>query len=286
MMAFAVLYERAREDSSIYRMHFQRQHNSPWDSGKLIRHKVVQGAIQFEVPQLLCADDTALVFANIDNTGVGVNLAFDIFASLVWEMHIGRDKKDLKAECVFFPPPGHFKPNFMSNVFNANSSDFCKPPKRESSAARTKRDNKACDNCPETDPVAVSSGFIAFSRNFKHLGSWVLCNLKDDFDVSARITSDYRCIGALHSFWRWDQVELHRKHLICMAIPINLLLWGCGSWALKESLVKSTDVFLHSSIRRILRITMLDMKNEHTKSETIRKTFFNITNTRKMIEIH
>ena len=31
-------------------------------------------------------------------------------------MHIGCDKKDLKAECVFFPPPGYFKLNFMSNV--------------------------------------------------------------------------------------------------------------------------------------------------------------------------
>jgi len=116
MMEFAALYESTREDSSIYRMHFQRQCNIPWDSGKLIKHKVVQGTIQFEVPQLLCTDDTALVFANRDNTGVGVNLAFDIFASLVWEMHIGHDKKDLKAECIFFPPAWHFKPNFMSNV--------------------------------------------------------------------------------------------------------------------------------------------------------------------------
>ena len=83
MMAFAVLYESAREDNSIYRMHFQRQHDSPRDSGKLIRHKVVQGVIQFEVPHLLCAEDTALVFSNRYNTGVGVNLAFDIFALLV-----------------------------------------------------------------------------------------------------------------------------------------------------------------------------------------------------------
>ena len=123
MMAFAELYESAREDIIISRMHFQSQSDSLWDSGQLVRHEVAQGAIQFEVPQLLCADDTALVFANRDNTGFGVTLAFDFFASLGWEMHIGNDKKALKTECVFFPPPGHFNPNFISNFFNTNSRD-------------------------------------------------------------------------------------------------------------------------------------------------------------------
>ena len=75
-------------------------------------------------------------------------------------------------------------------------------------------------------------------------------------------------------------------HLICIAIPMNLLMWGCRSCALKESLAKSTDVFLYSSTWITLKMTMLDIKNEHTKSETIRKTFFNIPNTRKMVEVH
>ena len=66
---------------------------------------------------------------------------------------------------------------------------------------------------------------------------------------------------------------------------MNLLLWGCESWALRESLLNKLDVFLHRSIRRILGISILQVKDEKISNKTIRKTLFNIPDIRSQIAI-
>ena len=61
-------------------------------------------------------------------------------------------------------------------------------------------------------------------------------------------------MGALKFFWDSDKVDIPSKYSIYMAIPMNLLTWGCESWALTRVLIKKLEVFHMSSIRRILRI--------------------------------
>ena len=68
-----------------------------------------------------------------------------------------------------------------------------------------------------------------------------------------------------------------------MAIPINLLLWGCDAWALRECHFDKLDTFLHKSIRRILRITMTEVKEEKIRNEKVRKLFYNIPDMRSII---
>ena len=133
-------------------------------------------------------------------------------------------------------------------------------PKRESRNAKIERENKMHDRCEETEQISIVDGTITFIRLFKHLGSSLSHDLQDDIEMSMRIANASCAIGKLHSFWKCDEVELHSKCLIFMAIPLNLLLWGCESWALKESLIKSLDVFLHRSIRRILGTSMLEVR--------------------------
>ena len=40
----------------------------------------------------------------------GVQFIYDHFKRLGLEMHIGKGAKSSKTECIFFPPPGFFKP--------------------------------------------------------------------------------------------------------------------------------------------------------------------------------
>jgi len=117
------------------------------------------------------------------------------------------------------------------------------------------------DKCEQTQRIIVADGFVLFTKHFKYLGSYLSFTLRDDFDVSMRIVSASKAMGALHSFWKSTEVELFSKYLMFVAIPLNLVLWGCESWALKESLVDSINVFIHRSIRRILGINMLLPKN-------------------------
>jgi len=86
-----------------------------------------------------------------------------------------------------------------------------------------------------------------------------MVSLRDDYDVHIRIATAYKAMGALHSFWKCNEIEKYSKYLLFLAIPVNLTLWGCKSWALKDSLIDVLYIFLHRSLRRILGIT--DMKH-------------------------
>ena len=80
-------------------------------------------------------------------------------------------------------------------------------------------------------------------------------------------------MGALAKFCREASINNNSKYLIFVTIPINLLLWGCESWALRTSLLKKLEVFLHRSIRRILGVSMAEVKDQHITNETVRKLF-------------
>jgi curved DNA-binding protein CbpA len=90
-------------------------------------------------------------------------------------------------------------------------------------------------------------------------------------------------MGALSNLWKNPFIDLKTKHSFFLAIPINLLLWGCESWALKESALKKLDAFLHRSIRRILGIKMSQVREERIRNEQVRKDFFDIPDIRKQI---
>ena len=70
-------------------------------------------------------------------------------------------------------------------------------------------------------------------------------------------------MGALSKLWADASVENRSKYLIFPDIPTNLLLWGCEIWELQISLLKKLEVFLHRIIRRILDISMSDVKYQH-----------------------
>ena len=64
--------------------------------------------------------------------------------------------------------------------------------------------------------------------------------------------------------------------MILLIIPINILLQGCESWALHVSLLNKLEVFLDWSIRRILGVTMTQVKEEIITNETICQRGFDI----------
>ena len=51
-------------------------------------------------------------------------------------------------------------------------------------------------------------------------------------------------------------------YFIFLAISINILTWGCEIWYLHVSLLGKLEVLLNRSIRRILGITMTQVKEE------------------------
>ena len=77
--------------------------------------------------------------------------------------------------------------------------------------------------------------------------------------------------------------KIREKFHIHLAIPINLLLQGCESWALNQDLLHKLEVFHLQCIRRILNIKRCAVVDLKITNEQIRSKFNNISSLRYMI---
>ena len=153
----------------------------------------------------------------------------------------------------------------------------------ESEKARIAREDKIYDDLEETQDLAIADGFVSFTRHFKYLGSYISYNLRDDYDIESRIAAASQSMGALKNVWNNPHMEIYSKYLLFRAIPINLLLWGCETWSLRQVLLNKLEVFLHRSIRRILGVPMSQVKEERIRNIHMRQKFYDIPRARNMI---
>ena len=77
--------------------------------------------------------------------------------------------------------------------------------------------------------------------------------------------------------------NIYINGLIFRDIPINLLLWWCESWALRETTLQKLEIFLHRSTRKILRIDITQVIDERITNGSIRTRFFSIPTIRDQI---
>ena len=55
-------------------------------------------------------------------------------------------------------------------------------------------------------------------------------------------------MGAIKKVWDCAHMGRYNKYLLFRAIPVNLLLWGCKTWSLRQTLLVKLEVFLHRSL--------------------------------------
>jgi hypothetical protein len=114
-------------------------------------------------------------------------------------MHIGRNAKASKTECMYFLA-------FEGKYQETN-----------------------------TENIYVGDGYVSVTKIFKYLGSLITSKLNNAMDVDARISQANKAMGALRDYFKCKQVSLKAKRMIYLAIPINhVVLWGAESWALTE----------------------------------------------------
>jgi len=171
----------------------------------------------------------------------GAQLVFDHFAKFGLIMHIGRNGSKSKTEAIFFPPK-----------LGTNQTQ------------------------QSTSQIAVADGYITFTNNFKYLGTTIAADLREDTEIKLRISKAAQSMGALREFFKNEHVNLRTKHLIYLAIPVNILLWGCESWGCAKSHMKKVAAFHHKSIRSILGINMHQVQEDRIKNEQVRERFLNI----------
>ena len=119
------------------------------------------------------------------------------------------------------------------------------------------------------------------TQALQYLGSYISYSLQEDYDIKSRIAAATKAFGALTKFGTTRCWHLH-KYLIFRAIPMNSLLWGCEAWSLRKIGTNKTWS-LSTNIRRILQISMFQVKRERITNDQVRKRFYDIQCVENMI---
>jgi hypothetical protein len=150
-------------------------------------------------------------------------------------------------------------------------------PKKKTFSTMSQKEREALyDFSHKTNRIKVADGVVDFVKHFKYLGYLISFDLTDDFDTDHRISTANKAMGALKHLWDNPYADLKAKQQTFIALPGSLLLWGCESWALGRSHIMKLEVFWHRSIRRILKIGMMQVKEARITNERTRKIFMNI----------
>ena len=133
-----------------------------------------------------------------------------------------------------------------------------------------------CKNRRNEEVDSAQKWICLFLFKFLFLGSWISYDLNDEHDIKARIKKANNAMGSLKTIWSAPEVVTHTKYLIYIAIPFNLLLGGCESWATNLDVLKKLEIFHLRCIRRILGISWDNMRDENISNQQVRKKFNNI----------
>ena len=92
------------------------------------------------------------------------------------------------------------------------------------------------DSWADFDLLGVDGEYISFTSKFCYLGTIISSNLSDDADISRRIQQASKAFGSLSAgvFCNRKYLSAKIRRRLFMAIVINLLLWGCETWALTK----------------------------------------------------
>jgi len=308
MSVFAQLLEKEWSRTNMERITFTRESDDTYPNGQLFRHDwksciKSDGTIDFTILLLMYCDDMAIPFSSRDEMIKGMLMVQQLLSDLGLQMHVGKPigtnddgsiKYDVsKTEFTFYPPPCFFKDQIKTrwaiadhtsdNTIVSLSSDM-ETLSEEAQDERVSLEDELYDACELTNEVLLNGGRITSAKRFKYLGKIMTYNLRDDDAIDARIAAASKAMGALKHFFNKKQVSLYSKYLIFLAIPINLLLWGCESWAVRVDHVNKIERFIQRQMRKLLNINMLQVKDEHITREQIRERFHNMSSAQALID--
>jgi hypothetical protein len=193
------------------------------------------------------ADDGAFFFLSYEDLVTGTKFVYEQFQRFGLEMHLGKratepggQDENSKTEAMYFPP-----------------SD--------------QRKNKAPAKMDTYDVGTDGQRYVNFCSSFKYLGTYITPDLDDTFDIEARITAATKAWGAMKSVLMNKFINRDIRTNLYMAIVVNVLLWGCDSWALKETDMKKLKSFHTKKARSLCGINMSQVEKHHISNEDVLK---------------
>jgi hypothetical protein len=198
-------------------------------------------------------DDTAFILLSRGELIAASKLIVSHFRHFGLTIHTGSKRKNdkSKTEAIHFPKPFHV-----------------------SSAA------------DKEDIVIDEDRFMSFCIKFKYLGSYFVPELSDTADITARISQARRLFGSMNQrVLSNKKIRIDIRRRLYQAIVVNIALWGCESWALREADRSKLEAFHHGCLRRMCGLTMWDVAEKRITNEHVRRTVANSPTMDSMMEM-
>ena len=216
----------------------------------------------------LYADDAAFIFLYFKDIKNGAKLIKESFEKFGLQVHLGtrhNNKPDEKSktEAMYFPP--------RSERLNKHKDG---PP------------TAVLDYLPhDSFDIEGTNKFISFSPTFKYLGSNLTMDHADEFDIDSRITAATKAFGALKHVFNNRNISKTIRVQLYLAIPINILLWGCAGWAISAQGMKKLQTFHNNCARKLCGLTQYHHMTYHISMENIFNTRLNLLPIDKLVTI-
>jgi len=109
-------------------------------------------------------------------------------------------------------------------------------------------------NNPAGRKVQVDGEELEDVSKFVYLGGMVTQEGGSDEDINSRLEKARAAFSKLRNIWKSSQLKLKTKLKIFKSNVVAVLLYGCETWHMTKQDVNKLDVFLHKSLRRIMKI--------------------------------
>ena len=113
--------------------------------------------------------------------------------------------------------------------------------------------------------IGDTTKYFSYCKSFKYLGTTFTPSLKDDVDIKKRITQATKAFATMEKTLRDKKLNPCYKIKIYKATVLNILLWGCESWALTTELRRQLEVCHNRFLRRMANINIYEVMKKHMK---------------------
>ena len=126
-------------------------------------------------------------------------------------------------------------------------------------------------NDDTADTMLDEHHYFFFTNEFKHLGTTFAPNLTEPMDAKKRINKATGALMSMMKFFKDKSISIKLRKKTCKAIAVNLMSWGCESWALLEKDREKLEACHHQCLQKILGVTIYDVKDQHIKNSTMQE---------------
>ena len=213
-----------------FRMHgYNQEGNIKYNPDMMKKVRYQKKGTPFTHFKSYYVDDAAFIFLNRKDIEEGAKLIKLHFSRFGLTVHCGnkQTQKKSKTEAMFFPNSTYDTTN-LSN---------------------------------DTQDIKLDNNhFFSFTNKFKYLGTYFTPKLTENEDISRRISSATRAFAKMKNVLTDTTIDIKIRLRIYDATVINILLWGCESWALTIEHRRKLEVAHHRFLRNIARITIYEVK--------------------------